>query len=93
MELAGPLLIVPCTRATVPLFAPMRKKPRLVVRRKSPVPGSTSSALTYGGFLEKSTSRSERFAGPLAARSPSPPPHPASSSKIHATAMRARMRA
>ena len=43
-------VIVPCTRSIAFVLASMRKKPRLVVRRNSPVAGSTSSALTYGGF-------------------------------------------
>ena len=39
----------------------MRQKPRLVVSSSDPSRGSTSSEFTYGGFLEKSTRRSERL--------------------------------
>ena len=76
------------TRATACVRASMRKKPRLVVIRKSPVAGSMSSALTYGGFCEKSTSRPERFAPPSAL-----PPHPGRTSAHAATAITARIRA
>ena len=76
------------TRATACVRASMRKKPRLVVIRKSPVAGSMSSALTYGGFGEKSTSRPERFAPPSALA-----PHPGRTSAHAATAITARMRA
>jgi len=66
----------------------MRKKPRLVVMRKSPVAGSMSSALTYGGFWEKSTSRPDRLAPPSALA-----PHPGRTNTHAATAITARIRA
>ena len=47
-------------RRTAPERRAMRKKPRFVESRKSSDAGSMSSALTNGGFCEKSTSLSER---------------------------------
>ena len=78
-----PALIVPRIGRTFPESRPMRKKPRFVVSRKSFVRGSMSSALTYGGFFAKSTSRSERgvSASPGASE-----PHPAAASATTASA-------
>ena len=51
VELLPCALIVPATFFTVAPSRAMRKKPRLVVSRKSFVAGSMSSALTNGGFF------------------------------------------
>ncbi len=53
-------VIVPRIGVTLLPSGAIRKKPRLVVSRKSFVRWSMSSALTNGGFFVKSTRRSER---------------------------------
>ena len=50
----------PAHRSTVSFSGSIRQNPWLVVSSRRPSCGSRSSAFTYGGFFEKSTSRSER---------------------------------
>src|SRR4051794_14723111 len=60
--------MLPRIGVTADVLGSMRQKPRLVVSKKSPDFGSSSSPLTYGGLREKSTSRDETPV-PLAAAS------------------------
>src|SRR4051812_8360169 len=76
--------IVPRIGVTEDVLGSMRQKPRLVVSRKSPLLGSISRPLTYGGLREKSTSRDDT-PDPLAAASDTFDAVPASASSHSAS--------